>query len=1087
MHIRSATLLTLLPISAFAQATLVARDPVDGLSLAGTTLVWKSDCGGDLATAARVRFMDTRGTSIVTTYFSDACDANRPASTRAVADNDFVYWLTGAGAVVRAPLVPVPGSAPQQIAHTSLSRIAGYPSCCSIAVDDHYVYWTETNAVWRVAKGGGTPIVIARASGTRVTDVQATSGASPRVFYIDVTPGGGRLRALLPASANTYFPLPAGESVVAYALSTDHLVYVSAGDQGAYTVFSRSLPSLASATTLFHDDGALHPAQRIDAVAVDAAHVYWHVAADRTGGPLMRLSLGARAPVPVTITDYQLLAGPIVSDGRFVYWFQLSEGVYRLGVDAPAVVATSRDRAIFTATDVSPDRPWNDHTRDVGDPTGRTNLVVVDPTNPSVLYAATDLSGVWKSTDAGHSWIQSSYGMEHGVPSWTPALAVDPTNSRRLVYATDDDEERADGRSTVGIYVSTDAAATWHHVAVDGCDPGLAARQAIFVGGSVFVATRCGIVTSTDLAHFTTLSGPWGGDTPYFAARGQTLYTCNNTSLYRSTTLGASWERAIALPNRCIGIAAPPDGGDPSHTALVLLIDGGETQLRVFSVDASSGSTRDLGFRQKPDGSGRRGIFVAPRVTATGTGPLASYDVFVGNGLNFFGISGRNADRTFMWAGIATMHVDTWSMAFPSTYDPARGVCTAYASNDGGIYAYVGGAGSNCITATGPFGRAMSGLHALGTGKIYGIRRPGCSGPPSECVALYVPTGDNDLWASWTGGATPQSWNSIYCCGDASFVVGDPARPSEVMTGRNTLRLVLHSVGALPPAFAEVEIGDSSITDGSTTQVGYGAAPVVTPRGETPPTTPVDYVTFRNVSPIMRGQPANLDMVVRMRGLVNRTFDVSPGHDFPYNTVSKVGVSGGHVSPVYFVLTTDGRVIRGRSNSVGLVTTWETISPSTMTAQSLWVNPYDPQEIWVTATHDIESTRDGGLHWNAETHLTAIATANGTQRFTCRQYFCPLQQVLFVHTEPDVRIAVLHPRGLAFSRDRGLHWTPIERLRGLNGLHVDSLADVHAWPQSAWYDPAPQTNGWTSLYVAFGGRSVIRLDGPFESLTPIEY
>src|SRR6185503_1437511 len=255
MHIRSATLLTLLPISAFAQATLVARDPVDGLSLAGTTLVWKSDCGGDLATAARVRFMDTRGTSIVTTYFSDACDANRPASTRAVADNDFVYWLTGAGAVVRAPLVPVPGSAPQQIAHTSLSRIAGYPSCCSIAVDDHYVYWTETNAVWRVAKGGGTPIVIARASGTRVTDVQATSGASPRVFYIDVTPGGGRLRALLPASANTYFPLPAGESVVAYALSTDHLVYVSAGDQGAYTVFSRSLPSLASATTLFHDDG----------------------------------------------------------------------------------------------------------------------------------------------------------------------------------------------------------------------------------------------------------------------------------------------------------------------------------------------------------------------------------------------------------------------------------------------------------------------------------------------------------------------------------------------------------------------------------------------------------------------------------------------------------------------------------------------------------------------------------------------------------------------------------------------------------------------------------------------------------------
>jgi hypothetical protein len=89
-----------------------------------------------------------------------------------------------------------------------------------------------------------------------------------------------------------------------------------------------------------------------------------------------------------------------------------------------------------------------------------------------------------------------------------------------------------------------------------------------------------------------------------------------------------------------------------------------------------------------------------------------------------------------------------------------------------------------------------------------------------------------------------------------------------------------------------------------------------------------------------------------------------------------------------------------------------------------------------------------------------------------------LQQVIFDRDHPEIRVAAVWPGDVAFSRDAGKHWMPLDVTR--NGFLSTELYQL---PVSLFFDDSlnPTTKA-PSLYIALGGGSMKRVDGPFPTL-----
>ena len=83
--------------------------------------------------------------------------------------------------------------------------------------------------------------------------------------------------------------------------------------------------------------------------------------------------------------------------------------------------------------------------------------VAVDPSKPDTLYAATSGGGVWRSDDAGRTWVLPGGGMTSRNVRW---LEVDPKDPATLWAGIE-----ATGRP--GLWRSRDRGATWEVVRVD--------------------------------------------------------------------------------------------------------------------------------------------------------------------------------------------------------------------------------------------------------------------------------------------------------------------------------------------------------------------------------------------------------------------------------------------------------------------------------------------------------------------------------------------------------------------------------------------------------------------------------------------
>lgn len=808
----------------------------------------------------------------------------------------------------------------------------------------------------------------------------------------------------------------------------------------------------------------------------------------------------------------------------------------------------------ISITDVSPDAAFG-QAQVVGnvDPSGRTIALVIDPTNPNILYAVSDLAGVWKSTDAAHTWKHASNGLRLGAAIGQPlSLAIDAANPQRLLYMTAPNDGRLSPQDT-GLWMSFDAAASWQHVDL-GCEPFIYLASLLFASGRPFVTTNCGIYTSTDPKPLGSASWTRLDQLPFLeagailAGPGPTLFACQDDQVFRSTNLGAvgSWSTGPTLPGPCYGIAVAPLPELVPSTIVVVHKQAMTQDVSV--VDFNAGSLQSLSLSSAAgccgSGSGASGVWTVLRKSEAGnldeTRPGHRYDVYAADNKNFFVYTPAPSGNP-QWEQLRGLHVDPWAMAFPDGYDPfnvSNGNCSGYAANDGGVFfndssIRLPGDPTSCDRLRG-WVRAESGLHTMMGTWMAGLSQPqsACPDPSQPCPVLYLPSADNDVFVTMRGGIPGSSWLELQAgLGDGAQVFVDPVLPGQVLATRNENYHLLKSGSNAPPG------PGASIVSLDPPDVCFGPCSETNPpfifpiTGIVPPglaglsqvmTLPAearaelgDYVGLQ-VTP-------TADLVIRnLSADASQWFDISPHDHFGPGQLGgdagfwgAVATAGGHTNLTVYVLTGQddskfpvtssvgpGQVWKLGPNKAAWVPAYGTQnSPSGIhRAHDLFVNPYDPNELYVTDMGDnsIKSSRNGGMTWTVERTLMNLATnygefifncgaaakSGGPGRYSVMSNGCALSNMAFHRDHPEIRIAAIAPAtGLAFSRDSGRHWLPLDIVNP--GVIFDQPTFHQA--RSTFYDPQPnpRTNA-PSIYVSLSNAGVIRVDGPFPTLEAID-
>src|SRR5262249_37730268 len=88
--------------------------------------------------------------------------------------------------------------------------------------------------------------------------------------------------------------------------------------------------------------------------------------------------------------------------------------------------------------------------------------------------------------------------------------------------------------------------------------------------------------------------------------------------------------------------------------------------------------------------------------------------------------------------------------------------------------------------------------------------------------------------------------------------------------------------------------------------------------------------------------------------------------------------------------------------------------------------------------------------------------------------FYPLSDMVFVRNHPGWRFAILHPGGVAFTRDSGAHW-----------MQLPDVTRAIDRPFSGWYDQA--SGNRSSLYVTLHRRGIIPIEASSAPLQRVVY
>ncbi len=160
---------------------------------------------------------------------------------------------------------------------------------------------------------------------------------------------------------------------------------------------------------------------------------------------------------------------------------------------------------------------------------GRTRTLLIDETNPSVMWAGAVSGGVWKTTDGGQRWEPIGDVLANLAVN---SMAIDPRDSNVVYVGTGEGYFREEVRGTGlplrgnGIFVTRDGGATWQQM------------------------------PSTTGEDFR-----WVNDLIISRHDSQRLYAATRSGVWRSMNGGAEWSRVLEtnVKGGCLDLVMRPD------------------------------------------------------------------------------------------------------------------------------------------------------------------------------------------------------------------------------------------------------------------------------------------------------------------------------------------------------------------------------------------------------------------------------------------------------------------------------------------------------------------------------------------------
>jgi photosystem II stability/assembly factor-like uncharacterized protein len=312
---------------------------------------------------------------------------------------------------------------------------------------------------------------------------------------------------------------------------------------------------------------------------------------------------------------------------------------------------------------------------------GRTLALAVAPGRDNIVYAGLADGGVFKTTDGGLTWV----GLNDGLPSLAvKSLVLDPTNPNIVYAGTGEGYFNIDAAIGQGVMKSTDGGATWtfstpfaqyvNRLAIDPRAP-----------ATLFAATRTGVFKTTD-ANATwrlVFSGHNCIDLTLDPENPQTVViavwdrAANQTEngIWRTTDGGATWARVSAgLPRGDLSGRAALARSPSNPRILYAGIAQPNTSLPVMGIwkSADGGATWNQ-IAGTPSYCGSQ-CWYDSELTVHPANP----DIVFAGGLFLW----KTVDGGVTWARSDTgVHVDHHSLAFGGSN---RDVI--YSGNDGGVF-----------------------------------------------------------------------------------------------------------------------------------------------------------------------------------------------------------------------------------------------------------------------------------------------------------------------------------------------------------------------------------------------------------------